>query len=74
MGTPQGAVSTKLTNLIQDMNRLETELGSFERRFGQKSAEFYEAMNNGELKEFDGWTISGWNSSNGCRCKRLGVT
>jgi hypothetical protein len=44
----------KLTDLIQDMNRLETELGSFERRFGVKSAEFYGAMNNGELEEFDG--------------------
>ena len=44
----------KLIDLIQDMNRLETELGSFERRFGVKSAEFYEAMNNWELEEFDG--------------------
>jgi hypothetical protein len=44
----------KLTGLIQDMNRLETELGSFERRFGVKSAEFYDAMNKGELEEFDG--------------------
>jgi hypothetical protein len=37
----------KLTDLIPDLNRLETELGSFERHFGVKSAEFYEAMNNG---------------------------
>lgn len=44
----------KLTDLIQDMNRLENELGLFESRFGVKSAEFFEAMNNGELEEFDG--------------------
>lgn len=44
----------KLIDLIQGMNRLETELGSFEKHFGVKSAEFYEAMNNGELEEFDG--------------------
>lgn len=43
----------KITDVIQDMNRLEKELGSFESRFGVKSAEFYEAMNNGELEEFD---------------------
>ena len=44
----------KLTDLIRDMNRLETELGAFERRFGVKSAEFHAAMNTGELEEFDG--------------------
>lgn len=43
----------KLTDLIHDMNHLETELGTFEMRFGVKFAEFYEAITNGELEEFD---------------------
>jgi hypothetical protein len=50
----RGHVSMKLTDLIPDMDRLETELEFFERRFGIKSAQSYEAMNNVELEEFDG--------------------
>lgn len=43
----------ELKALIQDMNRLETELRRFEDKFGVKSAEFYRAITSGELEEFD---------------------
>jgi len=43
----------ELKSLIQDMSRLEAELRRFEEKFGVKSAEFYRAINNGELEEFD---------------------
>lgn len=42
-----------LKEIIQDMGKLETELSRFENQFGVKSQEFYQAMSNGELDEFD---------------------
>ena len=39
--------------LIEDMSRLEMELHTFEAKFGVKSADFYEAITQGELEEFD---------------------
>jgi len=44
---------TLLNTLLQDMNKLETELSRFEIEFGVKSANFHAAMINGELDEFD---------------------
>jgi len=44
---------TALTRLVQDLNKLEAELGRFETRFGVKSQEFYQAMTRGDLEEFD---------------------
>jgi hypothetical protein len=44
---------TSLTKLVQDLIKLEAELGRFETRFGVKSQEFYEAMVRGDLEEFD---------------------
>ena len=44
---------TSLTKLVQDLTKLEAELGRFETRFGVKSQEFYEAMKQGDLEEFD---------------------
>lgn len=43
----------ELLSLLQDMDRLETELHRFETRFGVKSTDFYQAMMKGELEEFD---------------------
>jgi hypothetical protein len=43
----------ELIALIQEMNRLESQLSRFEMRFGVKSAEFHQAMLAGELDEFD---------------------
>lgn len=43
----------ELKELIQDMARLEAELRRFEETFGVKSAEFYRAIVEGELEEFD---------------------
>lgn len=43
----------ELKELLQDMVKLEAELGRFETQFGVKSAEFYQAMTVGELDEFD---------------------
>jgi hypothetical protein len=40
-------------NLIGEMNRLETTLHGFEIRFGVRSQDFYDAMTQGELEEFD---------------------
>lgn len=42
-----------LKDIIQDMGKLEAELSRFENQFGVKSQEFYQAMSNGELDEFD---------------------
>jgi hypothetical protein len=44
---------TALNKLVQDLNRLEAELGRFESRFGVKSQDFYQAMIEGDLDEFD---------------------
>ncbi len=44
---------TSLTELIKDMNRLETELSRFEIKFGVKSQDFYAGMARGDLEEFD---------------------
>jgi hypothetical protein len=44
---------TSLVKLVQDLTKLEAELGRFETRFGVKSQEFYEAMMRGDLEEFD---------------------
>ncbi len=44
---------TSLTTLVQDMNRLESELRDFEVRFGVKSPEFCSAMVHGDLDDFD---------------------
>lgn len=42
-----------LNDLLNDMGRLEIELRRFEARFGVKSKDFYEAMQRGDLEEFD---------------------
>jgi hypothetical protein len=44
---------TRLSELLADMNRLQTEFSHFETRFGVKSQDFYEAMMGGDLDEFD---------------------
>jgi len=44
---------TTLNDLLQDMNRLEAELGRFENKFGVQSQDFYEAIMRGDLEEFD---------------------
>ncbi|MBP6440430.1 MAG: hypothetical protein KA259_02395 [Caldilineaceae bacterium] len=44
---------SSLNTLLQDMGRLEAQLGAFETRFGVKSRDFYKAMMAGELDEFD---------------------
>jgi len=43
----------RMRELIADMGQLETELHRFETRFGVKSQDFYDAMTQGELEEFD---------------------
>jgi hypothetical protein len=43
----------KIRELIEDMTRIEADLSRFEKRFGVKSADFFKAMNTGELEEFD---------------------
>jgi len=43
----------KLIELIEDMTRIETELMRYEKKFGVKSPEFYQAITSGELDEFD---------------------
>ena len=42
-----------LKTLISDMARLEEEMGQFEKKYGVKSNDFYQAMIAGELDEFD---------------------
>lgn len=44
---------TVLNTLLNDMNRLETDLSRFEVSFGVKSQDFYAAMMRGDLEEFD---------------------
>ena len=44
---------TALSALLQDMERLEANLGGFEVKFGVKSQDFYAAMAGGNLEEFD---------------------
>ncbi len=43
----------KLTELVEDLTRIETELMRYEKKFGVKSPEFYQAITSGELDEFD---------------------
>ena len=42
-----------LNDLLKDMGRLEVELQRFEARFGVRSKDFYDAMQWGDLEEFD---------------------
>jgi hypothetical protein len=42
-----------MRELVKDIGRLEMELHRFETRFGVKSQDFYTAMMQGELEEFD---------------------
>ena len=42
-----------LNDLLKDMGRLEAQLQRFEARFGVKSQDFYDAMERGDLEEFD---------------------
>lgn len=44
---------TSLQTLLSDMSQLESALSQFETRYGVKSHDFYVAMTNGELEEFD---------------------
>jgi hypothetical protein len=44
---------TSLNVLLKDMVKLKAELGRFEIRFGVQSEDFYTAMMNGDLEEFD---------------------
>jgi len=43
----------ELKILISDMVQLETQLSRFEKSFGVKSNDFYQAITKGELEEFD---------------------
>ncbi len=43
----------ELKALISDMNQLEAEFSRFEKNFGVKSSDFFQAMTSGELDEFD---------------------
>ncbi len=42
-----------LNDLVKDIGKLETELQRFEARFGVRSKDFYDAMQRGDLEEFD---------------------
>lgn len=42
-----------LNELLKDMSKLEMELSCFETRFGVRSQDFYTAMMDGDLEEFD---------------------
>lgn len=42
-----------LNDLLKDMGRLEAELRRFEVRFGVKSKDFHDAMQRGDMEEFD---------------------
>jgi hypothetical protein len=44
---------TRLSELLADMNKLQTEFSRFETQFGVKSQDFYRAMIGGDLDEFD---------------------
>ncbi len=43
----------KLKQLIGDMSIIETQLINYEKKFGVRSPEFYQAITSGELDEFD---------------------
>jgi hypothetical protein len=43
----------KLKQLIGDMSLIETQLINYEKKFGVRSPEFYQAITSGELDEFD---------------------
>lgn len=43
----------ELKTLISDMSQLEAELSNFEKQFGVKSSDFFQAISTGELDEFD---------------------
>ncbi len=43
----------RLKELIEDMSLIESEFMRFEKKFGVKSHEFYQAITAGELDEFD---------------------
>jgi len=43
----------RMKELLEDMERLETALHRFEIRFGVRSPDFYAAMTQGALEEFD---------------------
>lgn len=55
----------KLRQLIGDMSIIEAQLINYEKKFGVRSPEFYQAITSGEPDEFDALVITGWNSSNG---------
>lgn len=42
-----------LTELLADMGELESRLREFEQKFGVRSQDSYQAMEQGELEEFD---------------------
>jgi len=44
---------TALSKLLNDISRLEAELSRFETKFGVRSQDFYIAITNGDLEEFD---------------------
>lgn len=44
---------TALNYLLQDIHKLETALTPFEEKFGVLSEDFYAAMMQGDLEEFD---------------------
>jgi len=43
----------ELKELISDMSQLEAEFSRFEKNFGVKSSDFFQAITAGELDEFD---------------------
>ena len=43
----------ELKILISDMIQLEAKLSYFEKKYGVKSSDFYQAITKGELEEFD---------------------
>ncbi len=46
-------IMASLHVLLKDMNQLESSLSQFELRFGVKSQDFYTAIMQGDLEEFD---------------------
>ncbi|MEZ4529190.1 MAG: hypothetical protein R2941_25030 [Desulfobacterales bacterium] len=43
----------KLKQLIEDISLIEVRLITYEKKFGVRSREFYQAITSGELDEFD---------------------
>lgn len=43
----------KLKQVIEDISLIETRLIHYEKKFGVRSREFYQAITNGELDEYD---------------------